>query len=111
MEVFYRNPFIKKCDPSNINNYRCIYILPVLAKLFKKLINAQMIKYFDDNKLFFSGQHGFRIEYSCESALHEMLSEMKLAKYQRKIVMLLFIYFRKAFDTVDTNLLILNLFH
>ena len=61
--------------------------------------------------VYFSGQHGFRKGHSCESALHELLSYINVAKDQCKIVMLFFIDFRKAFDTVDTNLLLLKLLH
>ena len=43
--------------------------------------------------------------HSCETVLHELLSDLNIARDKRKIVMLLFIDFRKAFDTVDSNLL------
>ena len=44
-------------------------------------------------------------------ALHELLSDLNIARDERKIVMLLFIDFRKAFDTVYTSLLIQKLLH
>ena len=104
-------PLFKKGDESDINNYRGISVLPFLAKLFEKIIAQQITAYFQDNNYFFSGQHGFRKSHSCETALHELLSDLNVARDQRKIIMLLFIDFKKAFDTVDSTLLLAKLGH
>ena len=61
--------------------------------------------------ILFKGQHGFRSDHSCETALHELLSDLNMAKDKRLIAILLFIDFRKAFDLVDSKLLLLKLFH
>ena len=45
--------------------YRGISILPILAKLFEKLLSQQINHYFDSNKLYYAGQHGFRKGHSC----------------------------------------------
>jgi hypothetical protein len=63
------------------------------------------------NNLFFNGQHGFRAFHSCESALHELISFLNETKNKKLIALLLFIDFKKAFDLVDSNLLIKKLFH
>ena len=63
------------------------------------------------NKMPFSGQHGFRAAHSCETALHELLSDINSIREKHLIALLLFIDFRKAFDLVDCNLLIKKLFH
>ena len=70
-----------------------------------------MYEYFSANKLFYTGQHGFRKGHSCETALREFISDLNAARDSRLISMLLFIDYRKAFDTVDSNLLLLKLFH
>ncbi len=59
----------------------------------------------------FSGQHGFRNGHSCETALHELFSYLNENRNKRAISLLLFIDFRKAFDLVDTNILLRKLFH
>jgi hypothetical protein len=99
----------KKGDPMDRNNYRGISILPVLAKLFEKLLADQIMDYFVSNNFFFSGQHGFRKGHSCETALQELLSDINISRDQKRIILLLFIDFRKAFDTVDADLLIYKL--
>ena len=65
--------------------------------------------YFEINNLFFHGQHGFRGGYSCESALHELISKCMENKYKRMINCLLFVDFKKAFDMIDRKLLLQKL--
>ena len=75
-----------------------------------------MRKYFNFNGLFFAGQHGFRASHSCESALHELISNC-LERLDSKdktsglnyINLMLFIDFKKAFDMIDSKLLLVKL--
>jgi hypothetical protein len=101
----------KSADKSNKNNYRGISVLSLIAKLFEKILATQITIYLNVNKILFKGQHGFRSDHSCETALHELLSDLNMAKDKRLIAILLFIDFRKAFDLVDSKLLLLKLFH
>jgi len=103
--------FKGKGDKCEINNYRGISVLPPVSKVFEKLPANQIKCFFNVNKLFFEGQHGFRSGHSCESALHELVTELNIWRDKRLIAMLLFIDFRKAFDLVDWRLLLLKLFH
>ena len=61
--------------------------------------------------LFTPHQHGFRKGHSCETALHELISDLNKARDKKLITLLLFIDFKKAFDTVDSKLLLSKLFH
>ena len=70
----------------------------------------QITIYANLNGLFFSGQHGFRNGHSCETALHELISYLN-ERNKRLISLLLFVDDRKAFDLVDTRLLLRKLFH
>jgi hypothetical protein len=70
-------PLHKNGSMVDVNNYRGISILPPITKLFEKLIAQQIRSYFENNKLFFVGQHGFRKHFSCELALHELLSDFQ----------------------------------
>jgi hypothetical protein len=83
-------PVFKKGDSSDLNNYRDILILPPLNKVF-------------------SSQHGFRSQHSCESALHEIISACFENRDNKLITLLCFIDFKKAFDMVDPNLLLIKL--
>ena len=99
----------KGSDRENINNYRSIAVLPPLAKAFEKIIASQISIYFNINKLFFTGQHGFRTGHSCETALHEIITNMLDVLGKRQIALYLFIDFRKAFDLINPRLLLIKL--
>ena len=103
--------FKNKGVNSDVNNYRGISVLAPLSKIFEKVLNEQIVNYFDHHELMFKGQHGFRKGHSCETALHELISDMNSARDRKLISLLLFIDYRKAFDTVDSNLLLRKLFH
>ena len=104
----YKN---KSADISNTNNYRGISVLPPIAKIFEKILAAQIVDHLNNNQILFAGQHGFRNGHSCETALHEVISDMFTTLNKRLIGLYLFIDFRKAFDLVDSNLLLLKLKH
>ena len=98
-----------KGSNEDMNNYRGISIISPIAKLFEKVLAEQIITYLNEHNMLFSGQHGFRNEHSCETALHEIISEMNLIRSLREIGIYLLIDFRKAFDLIDPELLILKL--
>lgn len=66
------------------NNYRGISTLPPFGKIFEKLLATQITIYFNINKLFFNGQHGFRNNHSCETALHELISYLNEARNKKR---------------------------
>jgi len=79
-------------------------------KYLKKYSMSSIVTYLDKQSILFAGQHGFRKGHSCETALHELISDLNVARDSWLISMLLFIDYRKAFDSVDSNLLLLKLF-
>ncbi len=56
MTPIYKN----KGSKSDLNNYRGISVLSPLAKIFEKLLAAQINDYFENNSSIYKGQHGFR---------------------------------------------------
>ena len=100
-----------KGSNEDINNYRGISVNPPIAKLFEKILATQIITYLNENNILFAGQHSFRNSHSCESALNEILSDMNEIRSKRLIGILLFIDFRKAFDLVDSRILLIKLKH
>lgn len=101
--------FKNKGEATDMNNYRGISVLPPICKVFEKILAEQIRIYFSTNKLFFSGQHGFREFHSCESALHEIVSTCLKNIDKNQINLLLFIDFKKAFDLVSPELLLVKL--
>ena len=55
-------------NPSLLNNYRPISLLPVISKVIEKILSNQLRSYFESNKLFYENQYGFRSDHSTEYA-------------------------------------------
>ena len=60
MKIAKVTPVYKKGAKDSLGNYRPISVLPLLAKVFEKLINKQLLHYFETNNLFYDEQYGFR---------------------------------------------------
>jgi hypothetical protein len=54
-----------------------------------KILSTQIIKYLNEYKILYSGQHGFTNEHSCETVLHEILTNMNKIRSLREIGMFL----------------------
>ena len=98
-----------KGDKNDINNYRGISILSPIVKIFERILSKQITNYFNCNQLLYMGQHGFRSDHSCETAVHEIVTECLKNLEKKRNNLLLFIDFRKAFDLVDRDILLLKL--
>ena len=67
--------------------------------------------YFERNNLFANEQHGFRENRSCETDLQSILDDYKKLIDDKEITLSLFVYFKKAFDLINPELLFRKLFH
>ena len=72
-------------------------------------MTEQLRLYFNLNNLFFDGQHGFRVAHSCETDLHEIISNCYRNIDKGLVNLLLFIDFKKAFDLINPELLLVKL--
>ena len=54
------SPLFKGGDPDDCNNYRPISILPIVMKVFEKIVNHQISEFIDTNNLITTFQSGFR---------------------------------------------------
>lgn len=53
-------PLFKQGERSDLNNYRPISIIPVVAKVFERIVYNQLYEYLTENNLISSNQSGFR---------------------------------------------------
>lgn len=102
-------PILKSGDMQNPNNYRPISILPSLSKIFEKAIHKRLDKFFEQNKLLFSKQFGFRKSKSTKDALSSVLEYITKNIDGKKSVAGIFLDLSKAFDTVNHDVLLLKL--
>ena len=69
-------PLFKKDDPKLLKNYRPISLLPTISKVIEKIIFTQLSAYFNENKLIFDNQYGFRPKHSTEYAALELVDRI-----------------------------------
>ena len=98
-------PILKEGGKADKSNYRPISVLPVIARLFGKLVANQVYQHMVDSNLFSSGQSAYRSLHSTITHLLKNTDEWYSGLGLNKLVGLMFIDLKKAFDTVDHEIL------
>ena len=99
-------PIFKNKARDDRSNYRPISVLPFITRLFEKLIFNQFYDYLDANKSLYEHQSGFRLLHSVTTALMASTNDWYLNIDKGKYTGLIFIDLKKAFDTVDHEILL-----
>jgi len=101
----------KKGSPFEPTNYRPISILSSLSKIFERAIYVQLNKYITSNHILYSKQYGFRKKKSTKSAIIDVCNQLLQNFDNNTITIGLFLDISKAFDSVQTHILIDKLEH
>ena len=92
-------------NPELPGNYRPISILPACSKILEKIIYNQMIQILGDDCLF-ERQYGFRRGLGTTEAIRNLVDGLHKSLHAGNINIGIFIDFKKAFDTVNHEILI-----
>ena len=96
---------IKSEDKLNIANYRLIFILPVISKVYEKVFHSRLYDYFSTNNILSSSQFGFRSGASTEHALLKSTDDILKCFDDNKVGISTLMDLSKAFDFVDQKIL------
>ena len=100
-------PVFKKGNRNQKDNYRPISILPIISKIFEKLICRQLSNHFDN--IFSKFQCGFRKGFSAQHCLLLMIDKWKKAVDNNKVFGAILTDLSKAFDCICHDLLVAKL--
>ncbi len=96
-------------DKSLKDNYRPISILPSVSKIIERAVYLQLSTYLEQNKLLSSCQFGFRLGKSTTTALINFTDHILSNMDGGKVTGVIFLDLKKAFDTVNHEVLIRKL--
>jgi len=100
------SPVPKINNPSSLDDYRPISILPVLSKIFEKVLATQILSHIDNNNIYPPTLSGCRKGHSTITSLHLIRDTCIRAMKSSELTILTLIDFSKAFDTLNYNKLL-----
>ena len=100
-------PVFKNESRNHKHNYRPVSILPLISKVFGKIMNKQLFIYFQE--ILSKFQCGFCKDFSTQHCLLLMLEKWKRAVDNNKVFAALLTDSSKAFDCISHDLLIAKL--
>ena len=104
-------PIHKGGSTQDRNNFRPISLLSMFDKIIKKIIHSRLYAFLETHNILYEKQFGFRKNNSIIFAFMQITEKIKESIDKGKFGCGIFIDLRKAFDTVNHDILLLKLEH
>ncbi|MEM6999126.1 MAG: reverse transcriptase domain-containing protein, partial [Pseudomonadota bacterium] len=95
------SPVPKIDQPTKLKDYRPISILPVLSKVYERVILSQLCQFIERNSLYCPNQSGFRKGHTTTTLLLKLRDDIIQVMSKSEVTLSLLIDYSKAFDTID----------
>lgn len=86
--------------PNIVSSYRPISLLPMISKVFEKVLAKRLNKIIERKKLIPNHQFGFRRQHSTIQQVHRITNKIEVALEERKVCSAVFLDVAQAFDKV-----------
>ena len=96
----------KQGEPSDLNNYRPISVISVIAKVFERVIYDQLYNFLTNEDIISNHQSGLRSLHSTVTALLEATDDWAFNIDRSSVNAVVLLDLKKAFDTVDHDILL-----
>ena len=104
-------PLFKGGDREFVGNYRPVSLLPLPGKLLEKIVHKKVVKFWEDKNFLLADQGFFRRNHSTVSTIADLTDDLFKNINEGYTMIAAFVDLSKAFDTVNTNILINKLQH
>ena len=102
-------PLFKTGKKEEMENYRPISVLAAASKIAERAMYHQLYQYLDQNSLLSNFKSNFRKSFSTETAVTFFIDNIRRNMEIGLLTGAIYIDLKKAFDTIDHNLLLAKL--
>lgn len=100
---------LKTGKTDQYTNYRPFCILAIMSKIVEKTVNSQLQGYLEENRMIHKKQYGFRWKSDTSTATFDLVTLVQNLLDKKFKVCATFFDIKKAFETVDRNILVKKL--
>ena len=99
------SPIPKTQLPVQLKDYRQVSILPILSKVYERVVLGQITSFIEKKLIYYHDQSGYHKNHSTATLLAKPRDDIKEAMNASEITAV-FTDYSKAFDTIDFSVLI-----
>lgn len=104
-------PIYKKGDSTQLNNYRPITLVPVISKIFERIMYDRIYNFLNKHNIFNENQFGFRKGASTSQACFTLVKAVTECLNEKRRIVAIFLDMSKAFDYVNHEQLLQKLYN
>ena len=99
-------PIPKVSNPQQVSDLRPIALLPLPGKILERLTHNKLYPYLEDHHVLSNCQNGFRKQHGTMDTIFKFISHITDSYNRKENTLAIFIDFKKAFDTLNFDILL-----